>query len=179
LHGPDGDIGFETSGQLTPAARWTWHRALLAPVPAISDSAMLRWFAGDHATLAVEPFDSALTATSTGLPTIWMTYWPRVPISVTASLLALAIGGMLLVVPWTLRRCALMLLALMVLFTLYCIWPQVVGQCLALAQPGLWVLIPAGLIGAWYRRRSSRRAVFAPLRFVVPQGPTVVQKTAI
>jgi hypothetical protein len=179
LDGPDGDIGFETSGELTPIARWTWHRGLLAPVPAISDSAMLRWFAGDHAALAVEPFDSALTATSSGLPTIWMTYWPRVPISVAASLIALAVGGMLLVMPWTLRRCALLLLTLLALFVVYCMWPQVVGQCIALAQPGLWVLIPAGLIGAWYRRRTSRQAVFAPLRLVVPQGPTVVQKTAI
>lgn len=183
VHGPEGDVGFETSAVLSPLVRWGWQRGLWSPTPGLSDAAMVRWFAGDLPNITAEPFDTTLLAMSERIETVWMVFIPRAVVSLLASLIALGIGGWLLSIRWNPIRLAMILVGLCGLLIIGWNWPQPAGELITLAQPGLVILLPAALVAGWIRRRAERRSVFAPLQLadvpVSQRDATSMERTAV
>jgi hypothetical protein len=155
------DVAFDLDGSATWEQRWGWQRGLATLRPALSTSAVTRWFFADSRPAPEPEVDAALVGWH-DLDPLRLTVVPR-PAALLAGSLAVLLVGLAALYFGRSRGLAAAVVALSASGLLTAaLWPQAVGQAVSVSLPGIAVLVVVAVVQGYLQRRYERRVVFMP-----------------
>jgi len=147
----------------TPEEQWGWSGWTLAPLPALSPTALEQWVQKSDRITANSERASSYLAWQTGPEPLQLAQVPRRAWMLLCSLVALGIGFILLFAPLSRLVFWLCLLAVGISgIALEFLWPGALAAVAVGCEPGFLVLLLFVGIYAAFQHRSRRRVVLMP-----------------
>lgn len=161
---PEHELLLDPGGDCSPMWDWSWRDGLYQPLPELGIAGLNRWYRQAPAPASAEdtdPLQATLLAARPNLEPLRLWRIPGGTFLLGASLAVVGVGLLLLAVRWTPRRTGLGLIVAAGLLVAATRWPQIAVTLLVAAEPGLLVFVVTAVATLVWRRRRSRRAVFA------------------
>jgi hypothetical protein len=163
IHLPAGWMAVRSGSTATPEEQWGWSGWTLAPLPALSSSALEQWVQKSDRVSPNGERASSYLAWQTGPEPLQLAQVPRRAWMLLCSLVALAIGFILLFAPLSRLVFWFCLFAVGLSgATLEFLWPGALAAVAVGCEPGFLVLLLFVAIYAAFQHRSRHRVVLMP-----------------